>query len=58
MDAFLELEQSKISNTELEVNGSKISQANRFAICIFGDLKNYVYHYKFATLLHDHSHVN
>lgn len=32
--------------------------ANRFVMCIFGDLKNYVYHYKFATLEHDVSHIN
>lgn len=40
------------------MDGCKISHSNRFIICIFGDLKNYVYHYKFASLLHDCTHVN
>lgn len=58
LDAILEQEKSKISTEVKVVQGSKVSQANRFVVCIFGDLKNYVYHYKFVTLTHDTSHVN
>jgi len=58
LDAILEQEKSKISTEVKVVQGRKVSQANRFVVCIFGDLKNYVYHYKFATLTHDTSHVN
>jgi len=30
---------------------------NRFVLCVFGDLKNYVYHYKFIHLQMNTDHV-
>lgn len=32
--------------------------ANRFVIVVFGDLKNYVYHYRWCTIEHDVSHIH
>lgn len=35
-----------------------MQQCNRFILVVFGDLKNYVYHYQFITLELDASHIN
>lgn len=59
LEAIMSKQHSQISNEVRELeNGLKVNMANRFVIAIFGDLKNYVYHYKFATLEIDSEHVN
>lgn len=59
LKALLEREKTKISSEIRELpSGLKVSMANRFVIAVFGDLKNYVYHYKWCTIEHDVSHIH
>lgn len=58
MQSVIDSQKAKISNEVKEHEGLKVSMANRFVLCLFGDLKNYVYHYKFATLEYDVKHIN
>ena len=34
------------------------SNANRFVLLVFGDLKNYIYYYKFVLIEYESKHVN
>ena len=53
-------EEQKHLSEEVKIlpNGLRVSYANRFVILVFGDLKNYVYHYRFAQLEISTTHVN
>jgi len=59
LEAILAKQHEHISGEVRELpNGLKVNMANRFVLAIFGDLKNYVYHYKFCTLEMASDHVN